>query len=625
MQKNYTKIAKMYNALQTKTGIPARLYAIWSLSSIVFSCIALVVFPSLFCYIAASVLLLIHGILYYVYGQWTKTEDKLRVLAFAAYKKTINYFAFLQFCAHSIILLLAWSNQTITTSTYTIVYWVMLIINAFYLTVFLKLNNKKNLYDKGLYTTEKKHSKVVYVPIKLLNVSDRHTIEATSIAKIKAEQSIKKADTPVPKETINLKLFFAKCGLFILSWVDAIIWAVSVVIFVNSLLFQLFEIPSESMVPELYVGSRVAAVRFLTNPEIPLSNTRIPITLGVKRFGQYVLSNPRYVLRKDQAVNDFINDFVFKITFTLIRRPKVDENGIEIADPLIKRLIGMPGEQLTIIDDQVYIRNNIREPFKPLLEDNNYAYTFKSRRSANIARIRYNIITEPLRATIQKWDELKTSMNREHFDNLAKQYIDFFKTVRLTKTYNREYEDTYGFLFLAVNNIDERYFEAYASVLKSTPARFIADLKDYLFSWESALPPENIYEENCLKANLLSKLLFLETLKQYIMQKERGQEQTEAFTKAQTSLHDYTLLYIRQFFDARNMAPFPENKTLDKNQYFFMGDNRYNSLDCRHWSFESVEKLLYSKDPYSLRYFSNQHPFAIQSDRIRAIAIFSMF
>ncbi len=625
MQKIYSNIALIYKTLHRKTGIPAALYAIWSFLSIAFSCIALIVFPSIFCYIAAVVILITHGVLYFIYNTWTKTEDKLRVFAFATYKKLINYFAFLQFCAHSIILLLAWSKQIITSSTYTIVYWIMLIINALYLIIFFNLNSKKNLFDKGLYTTEKKNNKLVYVPVKLFNFSTKQDDESNRPSKIKAEQSGKSTDSSEPKLKNPVTLFLIKVSFFILSWVDAIIWAVSVVIFVNSLLFQLFEIPSESMVPELYVGSRVAAVRFLTNPEIPLSNTRIPITLGVKRFGQYVLSNPRYVLRKDQAINDFINDFLFKITFTLVRRPKVDENGIEIADPLIKRLIGMPGEQLTIIDDQVYIRNNVNEPFKPLLEDNQYAYTFKSRRSANVARIRYNIITESLRATIFNWDELKNSVNREYFDNLAKQYIDYFRTVKLTKTYSREYEDTYGFLFLAVNNIDERYFEAYTSILKSSPNRFISDLKDYLFAWENALPPENIYEENCLKANLLSKLLFLETLKQYIIQKESGQEQTEAFTKAQNSLHDYTLLYIRQFFDARNMPPFPENATLGKGQYFFMGDNRYNSLDCRHWSFESVEKLLYSKDPYSLRYFSNLHPFAIQSDRIRAIAVFSMF
>ena len=625
MQKIVSNITMMFKALHTKTGIPSLLYALWSTLSIGFSIIALFVFPSVFCYIAAGTILIIHGTLYFIYSRWTKTEAKLKILVFAAYKKIINYFAFLQFCAHSIILLFAWSNQSIPSNTYSIVYWVMLTINALYLTIFFNLNNKKNLYDKGLYTTEKKKNKLIYVPTKLFTFSHRHEYEATTLTKIKAEEAVKKLDINIKASKTNLKFFLYKSILFILSWIDAIIWAVSVVIFVNSLLFQLFEIPSESMVPELYIGSRVAAVRFLTNPEIPLSNTRIPITLGVKRFGQYVLSNPRYVLRKDQAVNDFINDFLFKITFTLVRRPKLDENGIEIADPLIKRLIGMPGEQLTIIDDQVYIRNNLNEPFKPLLEDNKYAYTFKSRRNATIARIRYNIITEPLRATVLNWDELKNSVSREYFDNMAIQYIDYFKTVKLAKNYSPDYADTYGFLFLAVNNIDERYFEAYARVLKDSPARFIANLKDYLFGWESSLPPENIYEENCLKANLLSKLLFLETLKQYIIQKESGQQQIEAFTKAQNSLHDYTLLYIRQFFDARNMPPFPENGTLGKGQYFFMGDNRYNSLDCRHWSFESVEKLLYSKDPYSLRYFSNLHPFAIPNNRIRAIAVFSMF
>ena len=626
MQNIFSNIKTNLTALQKKTGIPVTFYFIWSSLSILFSVFCLIFFRSTFCYISASVIIIVHCIFYLLYSTWAKTDEKLRVFTFAVYKKTINYFAFLQFCAHSIILLLAWSKQIISSSTYAVVYWIMLIINILYLFNFRKLNNKNNLLDKGLLTLEKRGTKTVYVPVRFSSFNDKSTIAPTTLAAIKAEQTnLKKAQETSKKPKTKIKLFFIKSGLFVLSWLDAIVWAVSVVIFVNSLVFQLFEIPSESMVPELYVGTRVAAVRFLTNPEIPLSNTRIPVTLGVKRFGQYVLSNPRYVLKKDQALNDFINDFLFKITFTLVRRPKVDENGIEIADPLIKRLIGMPGEQLTIIDDQVYVRKNLNEPFTPLLADNQYAYTFKSGRKANTARIRYNTITEPLRTAILNWDELKNNVTKEYFDKVAKELLDFFKTVRLSKPYSSEYEDTYGFLFMAISSIDERYFEAYAAILKNNPGRFLSDLKDYLFGWESALPPENIYEENCLKANLLSKLLFAEALKQYIIFKESSAEQSDTYIKAQNSLRDYTLLYIRQYFDARNLPPFPEQDVLGKGQYFFMGDNRYNSLDCRHWSFESFEKLLYSKDPYSLRYSSNLHPFAISSDRIRAIAVFSLF
>lgn len=626
MPKIFDTIKASLTALHKKAGIPAGFYCVWSILSILFSIVSLIFFPSIFCYIAASIIIVVHLIFYLQYNTWAKTDEKLQIFSFAVYKKAINYFAFLQFCTHSIILLQAWSNQTISSTMYAVVYWIMLIINALYLFIFNKLNNKNNLVDKGLLTLEKKGTKTVYVPIKFYSFKDKENLKPQTLSTIKAEQSnLKKTQETLKKPEDTAKQFFIKSGLFMLSWLDAIIWAVSVVIFVNSLVFQLFEIPSESMVPELYVGTRVAAVRFLTNPEIPLSNTRIPVTLGVKRFGQYVLSNPRYVLKKDQAINDFINDFLFKITFTFVRRPKVDENGIEIADPLIKRLIGMPGEQITIIDDQVYIRNNLDEPFKPLIEDNRYAYTFKSGRKANTARIRYNTITEPLRAAMLNWDELKNTVTREYFDRTAREQLDFFRTVKLTKSYSHEYEDTYGFLFMAINTIDERYFEAYTALLKDNPARFIADLKDYFFGWETALPPETIYEENCLRANLLSKLLFAEALKQYILFNESGAEQSEAYTKAQNSLRDYLLLYIRQFFDARNLPPFPEHGVLGKGQYFFMGDNRYNSLDCRHWSFESVEKLLYSKDPYSLRYSSNLHPFAINSDRIRAIAVFSLF
>ena len=608
-------IQNVLQSIENKSGVPKHPYAAWASLSIVYSLFSIIRLPSVFSFAANAAILAAHAALVFLFFRWSKDDKNLSVMAFAAFKKAINYFAFVQFCLGSIILILAWSKESISTAEYNVFYWFMLFINAIYILVFIKLNSKKNLADKGYLLAKKEGTKTVYVPVKFFSDTNEENRRDASGGKGK-EQKQETDNKPARKALM-------RTGLFVFSWVDAIIWAVSTVIFVNSLFFQLFQIPSESMVPELYVGTRVGAIRFLTNPEIPLSNMRIPVTFGVKRYGQYVLSNPRYVLKKDQAINDFVNDFLFKVSFTLIRRPKVDENGVEIADPLIKRLIGMPGEPLMMIDDTVYVRNSLDGTFEVLKGDEKTAYNFKNRIPANMQRIRYNVVTESRRTVMLQWDELKNSMSGAGYGDKARQYADFFASVRLRMEYSGAYDDTYGFLFNTYQKIDERFFDAYASVLKKNPSLFRSNLKDYLFGWETAVPPENLYEESALKTDLMSKLLFCEALKQYILMTEAGLSEAEAYKKSVDNLQDFNFVYIQQFFDARNFAPFPENGLLPKGEYFFMGDNRYNSLDCRHWSMMSEDKLLYGKDPYSLRYSSNLHPFSINKDRIRAIAVFS--
>ena len=60
-------------------------------------------------------------------------------------------------------------------------------------------------------------------------------------------------------------------GHQILEWADALVQAACLVLLINLFFFQLYAIPSESMVPEFMVGDRVIVVKTPSGPKFPLS------------------------------------------------------------------------------------------------------------------------------------------------------------------------------------------------------------------------------------------------------------------------------------------------------------------------------------------------------------------
>lgn len=62
----------------------------------------------------------------------------------------------------------------------------------------------------------------------------------------------------------------------ILEWVDAFVQAAFTVALLNIFIIQLYEIPSESMVPEFLVRDRVVVFKTASGPRFPLSNVGIP-------------------------------------------------------------------------------------------------------------------------------------------------------------------------------------------------------------------------------------------------------------------------------------------------------------------------------------------------------------
>ena len=66
-----------------------------------------------------------------------------------------------------------------------------------------------------------------------------------------------------------------------LDWLDAIIFAVIVVTFINMFFFQAFKIPSSSMESTLYTGDHLFVSKMTYGPKVPQTPLTIPFTHNV--------------------------------------------------------------------------------------------------------------------------------------------------------------------------------------------------------------------------------------------------------------------------------------------------------------------------------------------------------
>ena len=126
------------------------------------------------------------------------------------------------------------------------------------------------------------------------------------------------------------------------SWIDALVFAIFWVIIINQYLFQLFVIPSPSMVSTLNVGDRVIVNKDSYGVELYPAGTKV-LTDGrrVERDQIITFYNPEYDSKG--PVFDILSQIVYMGTLTLVNIDRNDD-GTPAERLYVKRAVGMGGD-----------------------------------------------------------------------------------------------------------------------------------------------------------------------------------------------------------------------------------------------------------------------------------------
>ena len=172
------------------------------------------------------------------------------------------------------------------------------------------------------------------------------------------------------------------------DWLDAIIFAVIVVTFINIFFFQAFKIPSSSMESSLYTGDHLFVSKLTYGARMPETPLTIPFThntfFGKESYSTSVqwkyrrLPGFRKVRKGDVVVFNFPNgDTVFvnnpmvdyHAQVRAFGREKVKAFGPVIARPMdkkdhyVKRCVATPGDTLEVREGYVWVNGERQEIF----------------------------------------------------------------------------------------------------------------------------------------------------------------------------------------------------------------------------------------------------------------------
>ena len=142
---------------------------------------------------------------------------------------------------------------------------------------------------------------------------------------------------------------FAKVVYEFVDWIDAFFWSIFTVLIFQIFLMQLYEIPSESMVPTFLIKDRVFVSKIDCGPKFPLTEVGLPDFRKYKRGDTIVLRNPHYSMDRKSEVKTVTSQLIYMFSLMTINLNK-DTDGELKADPLVKRITGLPGEQLVMQD-----------------------------------------------------------------------------------------------------------------------------------------------------------------------------------------------------------------------------------------------------------------------------------
>lgn len=430
----------------------------------------------------------------------------------------------------------------------------------------------------------------------------------------------------------------------VFSWVDALLSAVIFVLLINMFLIQIYSIPSESMFPVFFVKDRPVVNKMTRGPSLPFTRFRIPPLQEINRGDIVTFRNPKYEKTVESELKHLLSQFLYMITFTAVNIDRYDEEGREKADPLVKRVVALPGEQIQIINDVIYYRDDLNVEFQ-VLEENIYSETdLYTLPESALSKLRYLPIKKETRAMLSEWDSAIENLDR---GTVAAQISANSREAdeirdRLTENYLSALQSGLKSKYDRIDDRDLSINSSYSPFqrienLKDDNVHFIYNINDnrlWRRGWDFLTSiSEKDLDEGFLLIASNTDLRFKLIISQWIVDNLSFMERTfkgvnaedleKKLTEDERLLSEF-LNYILRYYDFRNLPPFPSDSLIEEDNYFVMGDNRYNSLDLRH-GLHSQNRFFIADDSMTFVYKSYLSPMTIDEKWIEGFVAFRLF